>query len=1226
RRAAIPVSSITITMRVDVADGGVDADVAPNPLRPNDDLLVAGNTSYQLKAGASAAPWQKAWVAKELRGASGKAALGKSVRRCLDRKGRYVLVCFGNDPTGAQRLKAIENLRNIFRTCGYKSFRVDVWGQSTLAALIDPFPSIRLSLSDRAELPFLTVEDWLLDAQMKKPLHLGKAQTELVNQIRQMLRGTEVRHIRLIGEPGLGKTRLLLEALSPTDLAPAVLYVRHPEDLERAGLFSRILRADDVSTMILVVDDCAEKERASIWTALRSRSDRIRLVTLDHGPETSSDEWMRVVDCPALDRDQIRSILAEYVKGNQDSDRWADFCSGSPRVAHAVGENLRRNPEDILKSPAEVPIWERFIHGNSKSGSTEAQQKEVVLRHIALFQRFGYEKPVQDEATFIARLVEEADPTITWKRFQSIIRHFRDRRILQGKTTLFIVPRALHVHLWIQFWKHYGPGMDVAATLTRMPPSLFGWFTEMFKYGHASPPCLSEIERITSPAGPFDKSKFITSGPGATFLSELAEAHPEAALRCIERTVGVWSVEQLKAFNQHRHQIVSALEKLAMWKPLFRRAAAQLLRLAVAENSSYSNNATGTFCSLFAMGRDNFASSEASPAERFPSLRFAIESNDRVTRVVGFNAAKTALADHPYSKMVGPQYQGMRPVPKLWTPKRWGEIYDAYRATWRFIGQVRRSTLGDDKADACKVLTEAAFWLIQNRWIEAEVIQLLNEIISDPDTDLHEAAALVARYRRLNWRGMSRIAATGLRRIEKKLRGSTLQQQIRRATVLGSWDDLDDGEGSSYGKKHAAMIVRLVRSAMRRPAALKEVLTMLLSNDGFAIASFGHALGAADRQLKWWPTILNLLRKSGVKRNPQLASGYLSAVCERSRDKWETEALALIADPKLKAYTRQLVVASGLSDILLDAICAAITKGDLTPEAVQNIDYYGGAKKLAVSRWLRFIEWCVAQSVPPLVRTALELAHSLFCIEKEAPELVEQPVLSLLCSPAVFAADESQMADYQWQDLTTRFVKAFPSHARQVFESVLDHFGGGNFALGMKFSQAQKALDEIIKEDPRGCWEAIEARLTPVDNPLSHGLLFWLGPRTHFGNGSCNCRLSLFDVADVMRWVEEDGEERARVIARYCPKTLAPNEGGELTRHILIEYGSLKEVRSALSCNFATDGWSGNASDHYRQKRDRMRGWLTTETALPVIEWVEHEIDDLNEQIAAAEINEERRY
>lgn len=244
-------------------------------------------------------------------------------------------------------------------------------------------------------------------------LYLAAPQSEVIEKIRVVLQGTNYQHVRVIGEPGIGKTRLVLEALSAEDLAPAVIYVAHAEDFQRSRLFNELLRADVSYYGIVVIDECVEKERASIWNALKGKRN-IKLVTIDHGPERSGDDEMLVIECPQLPEDQIKATIASYLPKPTDVSHWAQWCDGSPRVAHAVGENLQRTPEDLLKSPATVPMWERFVAGYDRLDSKNAQDALTVLRHVALFTRFGLEEPVSGEAKFIAELVQEVDPSITW--------------------------------------------------------------------------------------------------------------------------------------------------------------------------------------------------------------------------------------------------------------------------------------------------------------------------------------------------------------------------------------------------------------------------------------------------------------------------------------------------------------------------------------------------------------------------------------------------------------------------------------------------------------------------------------------------------------------------------------------------------------------------------------------------------------------------------------------
>jgi Holliday junction resolvasome RuvABC ATP-dependent DNA helicase subunit len=124
-----------------------------------------------------------------------------------------------------------------------------------------------LAFQNRSELSFLTVKEWKSRADMTPPLQLSEQQSELINTIRNEIRGTRFKHIRLIGEPGLGKTRLALESVTAEDIAPQVLYVPHAEDFQRGQLFNDLMRQESYGNVLLVIDECSEKDRASIWNA-----------------------------------------------------------------------------------------------------------------------------------------------------------------------------------------------------------------------------------------------------------------------------------------------------------------------------------------------------------------------------------------------------------------------------------------------------------------------------------------------------------------------------------------------------------------------------------------------------------------------------------------------------------------------------------------------------------------------------------------------------------------------------------------------------------------------------------------------------------------------------------------------------------------------------------------------------------------------------------------------
>ena len=247
---------------------------------------------------------------------------------------------------------------------------------------------------------------------MQPLIHYSPEQFQLVEELRGALQSGRLPHIRLLGEPGVGKTRMALELTRTENLSPVTLYLRDGRALLKSSFLNELIQDHTYHFVVLVVDECPQKDSAEIWNILRARSERVRLVTIDHGPDTSADDKMRIVHVDPAGREQIISILEEYGIGKHDAGRWAEYCQGCPRVAHVIGDNLRQNRADLLQSPATVDLWDRFIVGHDEPTSEEVQLRKIVLRYVSLFERFGFEPPVDGEAQFIASMAEACDSSI----------------------------------------------------------------------------------------------------------------------------------------------------------------------------------------------------------------------------------------------------------------------------------------------------------------------------------------------------------------------------------------------------------------------------------------------------------------------------------------------------------------------------------------------------------------------------------------------------------------------------------------------------------------------------------------------------------------------------------------------------------------------------------------------------------------------------------------------
>jgi len=505
RKIGIPISSIHISCWINVPDGGVDASVGELAFSLESDLVKAGRTSYQIKAGVTFKPWRDNDIKKELFRTKPvhKENLSSGVRDCLDRNGTYVLVCFKQDPNDEQHRQSLRALEYYFRQCGYENSRAEVWGQSNLLGFLQVFPSLSLKVNHRGGLRFQTHGSWSREAEMTRHFNAGQPQEEFISNMRSgLMESTEAVHLRVWGEPGIGKTRLVLEATRTEDLEPLVIYCDRASEFRDSDLMNEILKEDNRFTAILVIDECDPDSRSYVWDKLKYRGPRIKLISIYNDYDETSGN-ISYLNVPPLGKAQVSDIIRAYGIAKDQADRWAEDCSGYPRVAHVFGQNLRNNPEDLLKSPDTVEVWNRYVVAGDDPNSQQVQQRWLVLRHLALFKRFGYGRPVVSEAQTIHKMVEQKDPHVTWARFQEIVQDLRRRRILQGENTLYITPKPLHIKLWAEWWDTYGVSFNVREFIQGMTPSLRRWFGEMTIYASESPVASNVVKELLGENGLF---------------------------------------------------------------------------------------------------------------------------------------------------------------------------------------------------------------------------------------------------------------------------------------------------------------------------------------------------------------------------------------------------------------------------------------------------------------------------------------------------------------------------------------------------------------------------------------------------------------------------------------------------------------------------------------------------------------------------------------------------
>ncbi|GGC25336.1 ATP-binding protein [Pseudoduganella buxea] len=1204
-RVGIPRQDVSISEAITVADGGIDASV--NTTTTHGSILIAGHTHYQIKTGESFKPWQKAQIRTELFGEEQPKLqfLGLQTRRGLEQGFAYSLVTTGHDLTTEQRDQAKDWLAEYFSLCGFPAVSIHVLGAGELAGMLELHPSLCLEINGLSHIRFQTVGSWRANSDMTPSLSLGLEQKQFIEQLRATLEDSSIQHIRIVGEPGIGKTRLVLEAVAGNEsVSASTMYFRQASDFQDQFL-NDLMREGQPRSLILVIDECEDRERSEIWSALKDRPG-VKLVTIDHGPGTTGGVGMQTLQAPLLEREQVESILRTYLPGNQLLSNWALWCEGSARVAHALGENLRDHPEDILRSPGTVQIWDRFISGYGSD--VDGGRAKTVLMHIALFEMFGYRKPVQEEADFVSSLVQKTDPTITRSKFDQIVHYYLQRRILQGDRTLRIVPKALRIYLWREWWQNFGASADVLEMLNTMPKSLHRWFMHSFVYAQDVKHALSVVQTLLDPGnGLFADKAVMASEVGAGFISVLAQSAPAETLTLL-RSILKWTDDDLTAIRRERHSLARALSFIAVWQPYFRASARILARLSFGESSTYSNNCRGTLKDLFMP----FGAPTQTPfEERVPlALEMLADQKDFV-REIGLDTASACLKVRGRSRIIDVEFQGARPEIVFWQPKLWTELTEPWS---KVIDGLLKSRLSVDvlwKNKVDKILIERTGDLLKTNVLHELCIQTLTDLATERKNfdQIYQLLTNIGRYPPKELAGdvLEKIA-----QLKTHMDGADFHSRVLRHVLSAIWDD-DIEEVEDGGTERRAQRIRsLAEDAVADLRLLRVALPELFANSVVRQGSqFGEYLAAAFGDDRFDQEMLSYATKHSEECQHPFLWGYLRGVFGIDPARWEALALAFLANPAL--WIILAVVDSGASPAVFERLLE-IHENSSSDTSWMCLLGRDPIPALLGQDGIRRAIQAVLDKNAIGYRTAMQMAEWTLC---KTDDPLDLPVaIAVLAAGADHDADV--MSDHYWGLVAKRLLKLAPEYKIELFRLLVQ--GTKSFGAISSGGKISRIAFDICKEHPVETWPIVAQALL---SDKSYVFRIWLGDDGIRGD-PVPPAITAFKPADIFAWIDEDRVERAHKMTDVLPKTLEMANGGELTRDFLDRYFDIEGVGESVMFRFGSGSFSGPRSLHLAQRRSNAQRWMAQVGISIVGEWLDEYVQKLSKDIENEKIMEER--
>ncbi|MCQ2211642.1 MAG: metallophosphoesterase [Paludibacteraceae bacterium] len=426
---------------------------------------------------------------------------------------------------------------------------------------------------------------------------------EKIDHIKSILFDESKKRLRLMALSGMGKTRMVFDVFRNKS---NVYYTPISECIAQI-----LVLLDKVKDGVLIIDNCPISDLLKIEKQIKELNSPIKVISIYNNliPDEKKNS-----ECLILNHEDTSDIVDKLLEREL-------FFDGKEQIKAFIKERSENIPFmavlmiEAYKRNGEVKSEDMREITNSLLLSIQdiTDQKEIkALRSLSLFEPLGYLNPIDDEYNFITnnyKLHQIAEnQKIVNQVFEQAIKNFAKRQFIEiaGKC-LRIRPRPLSewmTETWIE--NNENAFGDICAEITELDESLSkrlsralnNRFSEMAQSSRAK----QLFDQYNNPeTGSFHDERIAFSKSGSQLFLSMGLVSPVMVAKNLESLISSKSIQWLKNELDHdaRRNLIWAMENIAMNEDAFEPVAKSLGKLALAENESISNNATGQFLQLF---------------------------------------------------------------------------------------------------------------------------------------------------------------------------------------------------------------------------------------------------------------------------------------------------------------------------------------------------------------------------------------------------------------------------------------------------------------------------------------------------------------------------------------------------------------------------------------------------------------------------------------------------
>ena len=556
------------------SDGGCDC--WTYPARQTSEWLGQHEICWQFKAQKNFSP---SFLKKEI----GK----KYPQQALTNGGYYFFVA--SKKGGRQQKDRIRDC--LTSACPQHKERIVVFGSEDIVEFCLKHMGITKKFLEISNLKLIEgIDEWSAKKEHSISWEDDELRAKTKVRIKKLFKQNGFKHFHVYGNSGVGKTRLALEVCKEAELKNRVLY-----SWDFYYTNSDILKSinDFKSNIVLVVDGLNEKNHLTSLIKMCEERKNIKLLTVGTA-ELENSEHSELSKIKTLKENNIKNIVKKiYPYFNDDvSFNVARLSGGYVRLAILVAlciDKARRDGKGL------VTVRELLSENDIKQFIKNLFNKEnlELLHACSLLTSLGFEGGLRQEAEIITNHLG-----IKWEKFLRGIKLLTEEEHIIQEVGRYrhISPELLGIYIAVDAWGTYGVECIFSLIGKFSPDTLHRFFNRLKQIAHISPNVVKkQIFR-------FQKIDDFLPEINCKIWSALSYADPQSAVSVLKTALSKASIEEKRQIkDEARGWLVSTLSHYADFEDLllWEDSMLALAELAMAENASWANNATGEFRNKF---------------------------------------------------------------------------------------------------------------------------------------------------------------------------------------------------------------------------------------------------------------------------------------------------------------------------------------------------------------------------------------------------------------------------------------------------------------------------------------------------------------------------------------------------------------------------------------------------------------------------------------------------